>query len=263
VATLGGLGAVTAGLVGDFLPWRVAFGCAGCVGFLLLLLRMKSMETVHFQESLTTAHPKGSLLHLTSNRRRALRYLACIGMGVPIWYSVGLLITLSTELAAEHSISNLDAGLLFILFQVGVTTGDLSSGVLSQWLKSRKKVLLLFMSLAIIATVLHFNQLYHSSPISFTSFLIGLGCGYLSVFVTATSEHFGTNLRVTVTATVTNFMRGAVTILIPLRILIQETFTTDVSLSLIWVGVIVWLPALLAAAMMPETYGRDLNFEES
>ena len=262
VATLGGLGAVTAGLVGDFLPWRVAFGCAGGVGFLLLLLRMKSMETVHFRESLTTAHPKGSLLHLLGNRRRALRYLACIGMGVPIWYSVGLLITLSTELAAEHSISNLDAGLCFILFQVGVTMGDLSSGVLSQWLKSRKKVLLLFMSLAIIATVLHFNQLYHSSPISFTSFLIGLGCGYLSVFVTATSEHFGTNLRVTVTATVTNFMRGAVTLLIPLRILIQETFSTDVSLSLIWVGAIVWLPALLAAAMMPETYGRDLGFVE-
>jgi MFS family permease len=262
VATLGGLGAVTAGLVGDFLPWRVAFGCAGGVGFLLLLLRMKSMETVHFRESLTTSHPKGSLLHLVSNRRRALRYLACIGMGVPIWYSVGLLITLSTELAAEHSISNLDAGLCFILFQVGVTTGDLSSGVLSQWLKSRKKVLLLFMSLAMIATVLHFNQLYHSSPISFTSFLIGLGCGYLSVFVTATSEHFGTNLRVTVTATVTNFMRGAVTLLIPLRILIQETFSTDVSLSLIWVGVVVWLPALLAAAVMPETYGRDLGFVE-
>jgi putative MFS transporter len=262
VATLGGLGAVTAGLVGDFLPWRVAFGCAGGVGFLLLLLRMKSMETVHFRESLNTSHPRGSLLHLVSNRRRALRYLACIGMGVPIWYSVGLLITLSTELAAEHSISNLDAGLCFILFQVGVTTGDLSSGVLSQWLKSRKKVLLLFMSLAIIATVLHFNQLYHSSPISFTSFLIGLGCGYLSVFVTATSEHFGTNLRVTVTATVTNFMRGAVTLLIPLRILIQETFGTDVSLSLIWVGAIVWLPALLAAAMMPETYGRDLGFVE-
>jgi putative MFS transporter len=262
VATLGGLGAVTAGLVGDFLPWRVAFGCAGGVGFLLLLLRMKSMETIHFRESLTTSHPKGSLLHLVSNRRRALRYLACIGMGVPIWYSVGLLITLSTELAAEHSISNLDAGLCFILFQVGVTTGDLSSGVLSQWLKSRKKVLLLFMSLAIIATVLHFNQLYHSSPISFTSFLIGLGCGYLSVFVTATSEHFGTNLRVTVTATVTNFMRGAVTLLIPLRILIQETFGTDVSLSLVWVGAIVWLPALLAAAVMPETYGRDLGFVE-
>jgi MFS family permease len=262
VATLGGLGAVTAGLVGDFLPWRLAFGCAGGVGFLLLLLRMKSMETMHFRESLTTSHPKGSLLHLVSNRRRALRYLACIGMGVPIWYSVGLLITLSTELAAEHSISNLDAGLCFILFQVGVTTGDLSSGVLSQWLKSRKKVLLLFMSLAIIATVLHFNQLYHSSPISLTSFLIGLGCGYLSVFVTATSEHFGTNLRVTVTATVTNFMRGAVTLLIPLRILIQETFSTDVSLSLIWVGAIVWLPSLLAAAVMPETYGRDLGFVE-
>ncbi|MBK7945925.1 MAG: hypothetical protein IPJ85_11750 [Flavobacteriales bacterium] len=45
---------------------------------------------------------------------------------------------------------------------------------------------------------------------------MGLGCGYLSVFATATAEHFGTNLRVLVTATVTNFMRGSVTLMIPL-----------------------------------------------
>jgi MFS family permease len=262
VATLGGLGAVTAGLAGDFLPWRTAFIAAGMMGFLLLLLRVKAMETSIFKSTQASETPRGSFLHLFRKRERTWRYIACILMGVPIWYSVGLLITLSTELAAEHSISNLDAGLCFILFQVGVTTGDLSSGMLSQWLKSRKKVLLVFMSLAIIATVLHFNQLYHSLPISFTSFLIGLGCGYLSVFVTVTSEHFGTNLRVTVTATVTNFMRGAITLLIPLRILIQETFGTDISASLIWVGLIVWIPALLAATMMPETYGRDMGFLE-
>ena len=262
VATLGGLGAVTAGLAGDFLPWRSAFIAAGIVGFLLLLLRMKAMETSIFQTAKQTTKHKGSFLHLFRNRNRALRYFACIAMGIPIWYSVGLLITLSPELAQEHGINALKAGTCFILFQCGVTAGDLSSGILSQLLKSRKKVLLIFMCFALAATALHFYQLYLSAAIYLTSFLIGLGCGYLSVFVTATSEHFGTNLRVTVTATVTNFMRGAVTILIPLRILIQESLHLTISTSLIWVGVIVWIPALLAVALMPETYGKSLEYLE-
>ena len=262
VATLGGLGAVTAGLAGDFLPWRSAFIVAGIIGFLLLLLRVKAMETTIFKSTQTSNQPLGSFIHLFRKRERALRYLACIIMGVPIWFSVGLLITLSTELAAEHSISNLQAGLCFILFQCGVTAGDLSSGILSQLLKTRKKILLAFMTLAILGTALHFYKLYHSSAIYFTSLIIGCGCGYLSVFVTATSEHFGTNLRVTVTATVTNFMRGAVTLLIPLRIFIQDTFHVSLSISLLVVGLLVWIPAIVAAARLPETYGRDLDFVE-
>ena len=262
VATLGGLGAVTAGLAGDFLPWRTAFMLAGAVGFLLLLLRVKAMETTIFKATLSVDKPRGSFLHLFANRQRTLKYVACIMMGVPIWYSVGLLITLSTELAAEHSINNLQAGLCFILFQCGVTVGDLSSGVLSQLVKSRKKVLLSFMSIAILATAYHFMMLQFSMPIYISSLLIGLGCGYLSVFVTATSEHFGTNLRVTVTATVTNFMRGAVTLLIPLRILIQDEVGTSLTTSLMVVGIIVWIPALWAGMWLPETYGKDLNFVE-
>ena len=262
VATLGGLGAVTAGLAGDFLPWRTAFMVAGAVGFLLLLLRVKAMETTIFKATLSVDKPRGSFLHLFANRQRTLKYVACIMMGVPIWYSVGLLITLSTELAAEHSINNLQAGLCFILFQCGVTVGDLSSGVLSQLVKSRKKVLLSFMSIASLATAYHFMMLQFSMPIYISSLLIGLGCGYLSVFVTATSEHFGTNLRVTVTATVTNFMRGAVTLLIPLRILIQDEVGTSLTTSLMVVGIIVWIPALWAGMWLPETYGKDLNFVE-
>jgi len=262
VATLGGLGAVAAGLAGDFLPWRSAFIAAGLMGFLLLLLRVKAMETTIFKVSQSSEHPRGSFLHLFRKRERVWRYIACIIMGIPIWYSVGLLITLSTELAVEHSISNLKAGLCFILFQCGVTVGDLSSGVLSQVLKSRKKVLIGFMSLAILATGLHFTLLQYSTPIYISAALIGLGCGYLSVFVTATSEHFGTNLRVTVTATVTNFMRGAVTLLIPLRIFVQQIGHTSTTASLMIVGVLVWAAALLAAAWLPETYGRDLGFVE-
>lgn len=262
VATLGGLGAVTAGLAGDFLPWRSAFISAGIAGFLLLLLRMKAMETGIFQSARQSAKHKGSFFHLFQKRERAMRYIACIIMGVPIWYSVGLLITLSPELANENGLSSLKASLCFILFQCGVTVGDLSSGVLSQLFKTRKKILFTFMIIAVLSTALHFYQLFHASTIYVTALLIGTGCGYLSVFVTATSEHFGTNLRVTVTATVTNFMRGAVTILIPLRIWVESAFNTTLSTSLLWVGLLVWIPALLAVWWMPETYGRNLDFIE-
>jgi len=262
VATLGGLGAVTAGLIGDLLPWRTAFIVAGMMGLALLLLRIRGMESNIFRATQNSQRPLGSLLHLFRKRERALRYFACIVMGIPIWYSVGLLITLSPELAAENGIDYLKAGLCFILFQCGVTAGDLLSGILSQLMKSRKKALFGFMMLAIIATAVHFYQLYHASPIYLTSLFIGLGCGYLSVFVTTTSEQFGTNLRVTVTATVTNFMRGAVTLLIPLRIFLQDAFTTNITTSLIVVGLLVWIPAITAVILLPETYGRDLKFLE-
>jgi MFS family permease len=262
VATLGGLGAVSAGLAGDFLPWRSAFIFAGVAGFLLLLLRMKAMETGIFKSAQQTAKHSGSFFRIFHKRERTLRYMACIIMGVPIWYSVGLLITLSPELARENGLSSLKTSLCFILFQCGVTFGDLTSGVLSQIFKSRKKILIAFMVLAVVSTALHFYQLFHSSSIYLSALLIGTGCGYLSVFVTATSEHFGTNLRVTVTSTVTNFMRGAVTILIPLRIWVESTFSTTLSVSLMWVGLLVWIPALLAVWWMPETYGRNLDFLE-
>jgi MFS family permease len=262
VATLGALGAVTAGLAGDFLPWRQAFLVAGMAGFLLLFLRVSAMETQLFRSSRELVQKRGSFTLLFSNRRRALKYLACILMGVPIWYSVGLLITLTPELAQEHGISGIKLSTCFILFQVGIAAGDLSSGILSQWLRTRKRVLLGYMGFGVLATVLHYLRIYQSAGIETTSFLIGLGCGYLSVFVTSTSEQFGTNLRVTVTATVTNFMRGAVTLLIPLHQSLERGVGLSLTEGLILTGLIVWALALASAVWLQETYGRSLEFEE-
>lgn len=263
VATLGGLGAVTAGLIADVIPWRWAFFGAGIVGLLLLLLRMKSMETGMFKRARavqTTKH--GSPLLLLSQPRRALKYLACILMGVPIWYSVGLLITLSPEIAALKNINGLDRSLCFILFQMGISAGDISSGILSQWLRSRKKVLLAYMLFALGATVLHFLRIEASASLYLTSLLMGLGCGYLSVFVTTTAEHFGTNVRVLVTATVTNFMRGAVTLLVPLHQWLEQSFGIDLIQSLAITGGVVWLLALVSTIALPEPYGKDLDYVE-
>lgn len=262
VATLGALGALSAGLAGDFLPWRQAFLFAGCAGFLLLFLRIKSMESHLFLQSKSTESKQGSFRLLFSDKKRVTRYFACILMGVPIWYSVGLLITLSPELAEQHHIEGLKLSTCFILFQAGIAAGDLSSGILSQLFHSRKKILICFMFIAITSTLLHFIRIINSDSLNLTSFLMGLGCGYLSVFVTSTAEHFGTNLRVTVTATVTNFMRGAVVLLIPFHQLIERGFDLSLFQGLLITGIIVWCFALISVFWLPETYGRNLEFAE-
>jgi len=114
VATLGALGAVTAGLAGDFLPWRQAFFAAGIVGFLLLILRIRSRESFMFIENKSQSIIKGSFTLLFASRKRILKYLACILMGVPIWYTVGLLITLSPEIAKNHHIDGLKLSTCFV-----------------------------------------------------------------------------------------------------------------------------------------------------
>lgn len=261
VATLGACGAVAAGVAGDFLPWRQAFLFAGIAGLLLLLLRVKSLESSMF--SVTKMQPgisRGSFRFLFASRPRTIKYLLCILMGVPIWYSVGLLITLSPELASGHGIEGLVLTRCFILFQVGITLGDLTSGVLSQLMKTRKKVMLGYMLFACTVTVIHFLVMHRGMQLYSTSFLMGLGCGYLSVFVTATAEHFGTNLRVLVAATVTNFMRGAVTLLIPFHIWLEHAFGLTLTSSLIITGIIVWALALTGVLVLPETYGKNLDY---
>ncbi len=263
VATLGALGAVTAGLISDFIPWRSAFISAGVLGLGLLFLRMKSMESGMFRHAREQHVKRGSFILLFSKPRRAVSYVACILMGVPIWYSVGLLITLSPEIAALQHIDGLKLSTCFILFQSGITLGDLSSGILSQHFRTRKKIILAYMAFALLATLAHFIVIMNSASLLTTSFLMGLGCGYLSVFVTTTAEHFGTNLRVLVSASVTNFMRGAVTLLIPLHIWLERSFGLSLVESLAITGIIVWIFAFASALWLPDPYGKDLDYVES
>lgn len=259
VATLGALGAVCAGLAGDVLHWRTAFGVAGVAGLLLLLFRVGSMESAMFKRVRHEGARSGSFAHLFSDRRRALRYLACIAMGVPIWYSVGLLITLSPELAASFGVHQWSLPTAFVLFQAGITAGDLSTGVLSQVRRTRKRVIIGGMVLAIAATTVYLHA-FHAGIGSYPAcFAMGLGCGYLSVFATATAEHFGTNLRVLVTATVTNFMRGSVSLMIPLYKWLHVLPCTGRMGALVIVGALVWSVGLFSAWWLPETYGTDMD----
>ncbi|MFM2135950.1 MAG: hypothetical protein RL021_1350 [Bacteroidota bacterium] len=266
VASLGACGAVAAGLAGDLLPWRSTYIIAGCAGLLLLVLRMSSLESGMYKKmSGKRKVSKGSFALLFSKRERTMRYLSLILMGVPVWYSVGMLINLSPELARLNGIEGIRPATCFILYQAGILAGDLSSGVISQRLKTRKKVLVSYMLLALFSTVFFFISVGvapDAGLLKTATFLVGLGCGYLSVFVTTVSESFGTNLRVTATSTVTNFMRGAVTFLIPLRVWLSDTFALSLFGSLLLVGLLVYIIALISIIRLPDTFGRNLDYIE-
>ena len=59
-----------------------------------------------------------------------------------------------------------------------------------------------------------------------------------------------------------NFMRGAVTLLIPLHQGVERAFGLTLTEGLIVTGILVWALALASAIWLPETYGKSLEFEE-
>ena len=170
--------------------------------------------------------------------------------------------TFSPEFAKTMGVSEpIIAGKAVMYCYIGLVAGDMLSGLISQLLKSRKKTVLIFLSLC---SVFILAYLFYNSFSSFYFYAmcvtLGIGGGYWAVFVTIASEQFGTNLRATVTTTVPNFIRGSV-VLMTLVFQFLKGYTTMIYSALI-IGGIVIIIAYIAVIRMEETYGKDLNYIE-
>ncbi|MBI2377791.1 MAG: MFS transporter [Deltaproteobacteria bacterium] len=263
VATIGILGAVVAVFVGDWFDWRHAYFVGGGLGIALLLLRVGAFESGMFEATKqNTEVERGNVLHLFRPWKRARRYLAIVGVGVPIWYVVGILITFSPELGT--ALGMLEApktGQAVMWCYIGLSAGDFASGALSQALKSRRVVLFGFIGLTAISVALYFTL----APTSLTAFyvvaaILGFSTGYWAVFVTVASEQFGTNLRATATTTAPNVVRGSLVPVSAAFTLLKSSL--GVSAAALLVGVVVLLLAVISARSLEETFGRDLDFLE-
>ncbi|MBI4815595.1 MAG: MFS transporter [Deltaproteobacteria bacterium] len=262
VATIGILGAVAAVLVGDLFDWRTAYFVGGGLGVGLLVLRVGAFESGMFESVRKSAVARGRFFDLFSPWPRARKYLAIVGVGVPIWYAVGILVTFSPELGASLGMSELPkTGRAVMWCYIGLSAGDFASGALSQIIKSRRRALFSFLTLTTVSVVLYFTV----APTSLVAFysvvgLLGFSTGYWAVFVTVASEQFGTNLRATATTTAPNFVRGS---LVPVSALFSQLKEPlGVTEAAIAVGVLVLVLAFVSAAALEETFGRDLDFLE-
>ena len=263
VAAIGLLGAVAAGLVGDKFSWQTSYFIGGGLGLLLLLLRVGVLESAMYQETENkTAVKKGDFLMLFKNFTIFKKYINCILIALPVWFVVGILITFAPEFGkAMGSTEPLSAGKGIIFTYIGISVGDILAGVLSQVFKTRKKIILLFLTATLASVLLFlFSSGLNEQKYLLLCVLLGISSGFWVIFVTVAAEQFGTNLRATVTTTVPNFVRGSV-ILITLSFQWLKSPMGIVNAALI-VGLATLSIAFIAAFNLEETFGKDLDFLE-
>ena len=281
IVAFGALGAVVAAMVGangqaignflgrifntTFANWQVAYILGGTLGFALLILRVGTIESGMFKNIQQTNVRRGDIRMLFNNKERFLKYLNCILVGLPIWYFVGLLVANSEsiwakELNVQGHVVN---GTALMCAYIGLSVGDVFSGLISQFLKSRRKVVFLYLVLSFIITVYY---LFFANGISLQgfyvlSFLIGAATGYWAIFVTIAAEQFGTNIRSTVTNTVPNFVRGSVPLITMLFRFLTLHVTNNI-ISAFIVGLLCLGLSLWAIYRTKETFWKDLDYTE-
>ena len=262
VAGVGLLGAVAAALIGDYYTWQTSYFIGGGMGLLLLFLRVGLVESGMFKEIKKTAHQRGNIFMLFNNKERFKKYLACIFIGLPLWFVVGVLITFSPEFGkALGATGIINAGEGVMYCYIGIAVGDIVAGILAQMLKSRKKVMLIFLLLTGVAILVYLNaQGLTPEKFIWLSLFLGFASGYWATFVTIASEQFGTNLRATVTTTVPNFIRGSL-VLITISFQFFKCHVGILQSALI-VGFVCIIISLLALSQLKETFNKDLDYTE-
>ncbi|WKL44561.1 MFS transporter [Flavobacterium sp. ZE23DGlu08] len=269
VASVGVSGAVVAYLVYQiFQDWRLCYYAGGVLGLLLLFLRISISESGMFKKVQESDEKKGDFISLFTDKKRFSKYIQCILIGIPLWFLVGVLITFSPEFAKALGVQGFEtiaAGKAIAWCYGGLVFGDIASGLLSQWLKSRKKVMYLFLTFNLIMVFMFLNAFgISASTFYLLCFIMGFSVGYWVLFVTIAAEQFGTNIRATVTTTVPNFVRGSLPLIIIIYGFFRDTvFEGDILKSAMIVGTLLSVISILALWKLKETFHTDLNYSEN
>jgi MFS family permease len=216
-----------------------------------------------FKRVETGAIGRGNFLRLFTSRERFGRYARCILIGLPTWYTVGILVNLSDQFGPLLGVTGkVDPAVAVASTYCGITAGSLFSGFLSQAWGTRTKVVGIFIGAAFLGVMLFLlGRGFSPLGIYILSAYLGLATGYWAVFVTMAAEQFGTNLRATVATTAPNFVRGSV-VLITTSFLFLKGHVGILASAWI-VGIICYGIAAISLSGLQDTHGRDLDFMET
>jgi MFS family permease len=268
VAGVGVFGAVVAAGVAEYVSWQMNYFIGGGLGLCLLFARVSVKESGMFHNAKSIessgAVSRGNFFALFTSRDRFTRYARCIMIGLPTWYMIGILVSKSEAVFAKASqVDGVIGSRAVAMFYLGLTFGDLGSGVLSQFMKSRKKVVGAFLGFSAIcvAAYLYLTTGWSINAFYGLIFVMGLGMGYWALFVTIAAEQFGTNLRATVATTVPNVVRGSLFIMSFIFAQLGASGWSSTSAAMA-IGVFCFGAAFYALWGMEETYGKDLDYQE-
>lgn len=264
VASVGLLGAIAAFFAVKLTDWRTAYFIGGGMDILLLMLRINVLESVLFGASLQrTGTGRAQWWTIFTNRARFIKYLKCMGIGLPTYLVIGIYATFGNEVAKALGIGgDVQAGSCVLYTYIGVVVGDFVSGILSQVLKSRRKAIFMMIMMTLAGSiVLLYGGIKTAGTLYMCYAYLGFSIGYIAMFLTTTSEQFGTDLRATVTTSVANNVRATVLLTLPLyQYLKPEMGVLQAGGA---IGVLCFGLALLSLWKLDESYGRDLDFEEA
>lgn len=263
VAGIGLTGAVVAFFIKEIFPWRTCYFIGGGLGFMLLFLRVGVLESDMFKGLKHAAVTKGNFLMFFNNKERFKKYMLSILIGLPTWFTIGILVTFSKEFGEKMGVTGaIDPGKAIMFAYAGISIGDISVGLLSQYLKSRKKAFFVFLGISAIGMIWFFN-LHGKSVDSLyaASAVLGFGTGFWAILVTMAAEQFGTNIRATAATTVPNMVRGSLT-LITLLFTSLIPYFGYVNSGMV-TGIIIMIITVVSAIFVPETFGKDLDYIEN
>lgn len=264
VAGVGLLGAVvgtfTVKLSGD---WTIAYFIGGGMGIALLLLRVGVIESGIYKGITEKKEiAKGNFFAFFTNKDRFIKYLKCIGIGLPTWYCIGILAYLSNQFGVALGFNEkVEPGLAIMWSYIGISAGDFLSGFISQYLKSRKKAILLMMAFSMFGVIYYlFAGMKNANTLYALCCWLGFWTGYWAMFVTVGAEQFGTNLRATAATTIPNMVRGSVVLMTLLFGYLKPGQGTILAAAI--VGIIIYILGFYSTWTIAETHDKDLDFLE-
>jgi len=255
-------GVIMAGLCASLLPWRADYVIGGVAGLAILLTRMLLPESHLFLSTKSKPVTLGGFMPLLRRPVRLLQFLCGICLLITATYTPQIIWTLSPEISKGMGISApIQAPMVLMIgFTCGILA-DLASQYLSEKWRSRKKAVLVFLLLSIAARVAYLLW-PHQTMTSFLIFngLQGFTFGVWMITLTWLAEHFGTNIRATVTTTSPSFSRA---LTVPMNMAYGALLKGHGAVAAVGIiGAVVFALALLGWFGLEETYGRDLDYAE-
>jgi hypothetical protein len=199
----------------------------------------------------------------TQWRSFVVKFYAVALVGVPIWYISALFVNLAPEFGKALALADFDpktfVGHVLSFQAAGLAIGSALSGVASEALHSRKRVLYLCL-VALIVLIAGLMQVRSAQTYAWLMFAVGIFQGYWTAFITMAAEQFGTDVRASVATSAPNIVR-AMTVPVTLSVRGLAPSSGWVGGTMI-VGVVVFACALGALAWLKETWGKDLDYLE-
>lgn len=268
IATSGVMGCIAAysvfKLSGE--NWRLCYYIGGGMGIALLFLRAGFLESKMYDSVKQSKVPVGNFFMFFTNKDRFYRYFRGILIGLPVWYIIGVLISFSNDFADAFKIKGFDQPTALMLQYAALAFGDMGAGIFSNYIKSRKKTLIIYYIITAIFIFLFFALKGGGS--AFNMYLLCMGLGFGSgisvLYITMSAEQFGTNLRATAAISIPNLVRGFVVPISFLYKFLRSDHALKDDLTGAWVtGIVVMIVGFVAVLRTKETFGKDLDYTET